>query len=249
MIRTVLVFLSIVIFLILSIPLFAVEWIIGKFSPRARDISQLRILQGFMRFALFLAGTKVTVIGKEKIPTEEPVLYVANHRSYFDIPLLYINCPGPTGFIAKMQLKRIPILNWWVTRLHGFFLDRENIREGMKVILAAIDGIKNGISCAICPEGTRGKEGSDVDMLPFHEGSFKIATKTGCLIVPVSITNSSDVFEDHMPSVHAVPVIVEFGDPIDPKTLEGDAKKFPGRYVHGIMTETLKKNRQALEAK
>ena len=102
MIRSLLIVILIVAFLILSIPILIVEWIIGKFNPYARDISSLRIVQFMFKLILFIAGTKVTVIGEDRIPKNTPVLYVGNHRSYFDILLTYSRCPGRGSDLRKM---------------------------------------------------------------------------------------------------------------------------------------------------
>ena len=130
--------------------------------------------------------------------------------------------------------------------LHCLFLDRSDIREGLKTILQAVEQVKSGISVMIFPEGTRNKNDSELELLPFHEGSFKIAVKSGCPIIPVSITNSSALFEDHFPFVKAVPVIIEYGAPIYPKDLPREEQKFIGKYVQSLITDTLKKNRTAL---
>ena len=106
MIRSLLIVILIVAFLILSIPILIVEWIIGKFNPYARDISSLRIVQFMFKLILFIAGTKVTVIGEDRIPKDTPVLYVGNHRSYFDVVLTYARCPGLTGY--KRQYEKNP---------------------------------------------------------------------------------------------------------------------------------------------
>ena len=95
MIRSLLIVILIVAFLILSIPILIVEWVIGKFNPYARDISSLRIVQFMFKLILFVAGTKVTVIGEDRIPKDTPVLYVGNHRSYFDIVMGYTTVPAP----------------------------------------------------------------------------------------------------------------------------------------------------------
>ena len=98
-------------------------------------------------------------------------------------------------------MKKVPIFNMWMERLHCMFLDRDDVRQGLQVILTAIDLIKSGISVTVFPEGTRNKENDT--MLPFKEGSFKIAQKTKCPIVPMAITNSSAIFEDHFPFIKA----------------------------------------------
>ena len=246
MIRIILIAVFVVSFLILSIPLFFIEWIIGKFNPSLRDISSLRIVQWAFKVVILLSGVKLTVIGEENIPKEPAVLFIGNHRSYFDIVLTYARCRGLTGYVAKKEMLKIPLLSRWMKFLHCLFLDRSDVREGLKTILSAIDKVKSGISIMIFPEGTRNKNESELDLLPFHEGSFKIATKSGCPIIPVSINNSSALFEDHLPYVKKAPVIIEYGEPIYVKELPKEQQKFVGRYVQDIIVETLKKNKSAL---
>ena len=246
MIRIILIAVFVVSFLILSIPLFFIEWIIGKFNPSLRDISSLRIVQWAFKVVIWLSGAKLTVIGEENIPKDTAVLFIGNHRSYFDIVLTYARCRGLTGYVAKKEMLKIPLLSRWMKFLHCLFLDRSDVREGLKTILTAIDKVKSGISIMIFPEGTRNKNESELDLLPFHEGSFKIATKSGCPIIPVSINNSSALFEDHLPYVKKAPVIIEYGKPIYVKELPKEQQKFLGRYVQDIIVETLKKNKSAL---
>lgn len=242
MIRVILLAVFLVVFLILSIPVFLIEWIIGKFSPHTRDISSLRIVQGAFRIVTFICGIKLTVIGEENVPKDQAVLYIGNHRSYFDIVLTYARCPNLTGYVAKKEMLKIPLLSRWMKFLYCLFLDRSDLKAGLKTILTAIDYVKNGISIMIFPEGTRGRTGSELDLLPFHEGSFKIATKTGCPIIPVCITGSSAVFEDHIPFIKPAHVTIEYGAPIDPKSLSKEDQKFIGKYVQNLMLETLKQH-------
>ena len=240
MIRFLLIALFLVIFLVLSIPVFLIEWIIGKFSPRARDISSLRIVQAGFKIIIWMSGIKLTVKGEENVPKDTAVLYIGNHRSYFDIVLTYARCPGLTGYVAKKEMLKIPLLSRWMKFLHCQFLDRSDIREGLKTILAAAEEIKNGVSIMIFPEGTRSTNESELDMLQFHEGSFKIATKTGCPIIPVAISGSSAAFEDHIPRVFPAHVTIEYGKPVYPKDLSREEQKFLGRRVQGTIAEMLK---------
>ena len=82
MIRLILVLITVVAFLILSIPILVVEWLIGKKNPKLRDESSLHIVQFIFRLLQWLAGIKVTVIGEENVPKDIPVLYIGNHRSF-----------------------------------------------------------------------------------------------------------------------------------------------------------------------
>ena len=85
MLRFILVILFLTLYLIIGIPILGIEWIISKFHPYAAEISQLRMVQWAFRMILVLSGTKLTVIGEENVPTDRPVLYIGNHKSFFDI--------------------------------------------------------------------------------------------------------------------------------------------------------------------
>ena len=242
MIRLIFVALFLVIFLILSIPVFLIEWLIGKVNPHARDISSLRIVQTAFKIIAFLSGCHVTVIGEENVPKDEAVLYIGNHRSFFDVVLTYARCPGLTSYMAKKEIRKVPLLSTWMQFLHCLFLDRSDIKQGLKTILAAIDLIKNGISVCIFPEGTRSTGSDQTELLPFHEGSFKVATKTDCLIVPMAITNTSRVFEDHIPFIRSTDVVIEYGKPFRPSELTKEQKKGIGGYTRGIIQEMVQRN-------
>lgn len=244
MIRLILVGGFVVLFLILSIPIMFVEWIIGKFNRDLKDRSSLAIVNWAFRCVRFLAGTKVEYIGEENIPTDTPVLYIGNHRSFFDIVLTYVRVPRPTGYISKKEIEKVPLLNIWMRNLNCLFLDRENIKEGMQTILAAIDMMKNGKSVCIFPEGSRNKE--EGTLLPFHEGSFKIAVKSGCPIVPMTINNSAAIFENQFPFIKKAHVIIEYGKPVYPKELPKENQKHLGEYVSNIIMETYNKNKERI---
>ena len=245
MIRFILVCIVVIGYLILSIPILLVEWIIGRFSPEKKDISSLRIIQAVFRFILKITGVKITVIGEENVPKDTPVLYIGNHRSYFDILLTYSRCPIRTGYIAKKEMEKIPLLSTWMRYLHCLFLDRKDIKQGLKTILTAVDKVKSGISICIFPEGTRNK-GEELSMLPFKEGAFKIAAKTGCAIVPISMNNTAAIFENQFPRIKKVNVVVEYGTPIYPKDLAPEDKKHIGAYVQNIIQETINKNAELI---
>ena len=146
MIRFLLVCITVIGFLILSIPILIVEWIIGKFNPYKKDISSLHLIQSVFRFILWLTGVEVTVIGEELVPTDEAVLYIGNHRSFFDILLTYTRCPRLTGYIAKAEMEKIPLLSNWMHYLHCLFLDRKDIKKGLKTILKNFTAF-TGIRC------------------------------------------------------------------------------------------------------
>ncbi len=231
MIRFILVATTVIGFLVLSIPLMLVEWLIGRKDRRLRDMQSLKVVQALFRLCLWLSGVKLTVKGREHIPSDSAVLYVGNHRSYFDILVGYVTVPGLTGFVAKKEMEQIPLLSNWMRYVNCLFLDRHNIKEGLKTILEGIDQVKKGISVWIFPEGTRNEQEDLLDLLPFKEGSLKIAEKGGCPVVPVAITGTADIFEKHLPFIRPSHVTIEFGRPFLIKELAPEHKKFPGAYV------------------
>ena len=236
MIRFLLIALLLFLYLLLGIPVLLVEKLVAKINPHARDISCLRMVQWVFKLMLWITGADISYIGRENVPKDRAVLYVGNHNSYFDILLTYSQCPGLTGYVAKSEMLRYPLLRDWMKRLYCVFLDRSDLRAGMQMILTCIDYIKNGISICIFPEGTRSKDGQ---MQPFHEGSLKMAAKTGCPIIPMAISNSAQIFENHMPFVRPCKVIVEYGAPVYPKELSKEDQKFLGAYTQEKIQEML----------
>jgi len=246
MIRTILVFIHVVLFLVCSIPVMLVELIIGKFNPDLKDRSSLALVKWAFRGIIFLSGTKVIVKGEENIPTDTPVLYVGNHRSYYDIILTYVRVPRITGYVAKLETKKVPLLNVWMSYLHCVFLDRKDIKQGLKTILLAVDKAKSGKSMCIFPEGTRNK--TPDTFLPFHDASFKIADRAGIPVVPMTLVGTGEIFEDHLPSIKKSTVVISYGKPFYIKDLEKEQQKKIGEYTKQIISDTyfeIKKEMQA----
>lgn len=239
MIRLILIATFLILFLILTIPLLCIENLIAKKHPYAADISQLRIVQWAFRVIVFLTGTRLTIIGEDQIPQDQAVLYIGNHRSYFDIVITYARCPRLTGYVAKDSMLKIPLLSIWMKRLHCLFLNREDIKEGLKTILTGIDQIKNGISMCIFPEGSRSWETEEYEMQPFKEGSLKMAEKTGCPIIPMAISGTADIWEKHFPWIHSANVTIEYGAPIYPKELAREDQRHLGKYTQDIIRQML----------
>lgn len=136
-------------------------------------------------------GSKVVVFGLDYVP-EGNVLYVANHQSYLDIPLMMGFAPKLKGFVAKIELAKMPIVSGWMKAIGSLFLDRSSIRQSMQVILEGIEMLKNGHTLVIFPEGTRSKDGL-VD--EFKKGSLQLAVKSGVPVVPVTIDGTYSAYE------------------------------------------------------
>ena len=238
--RIIPVALFVILFLIIGIPVLGIEWLIGKISKKTMDYSSLRIVQWAFKVIVRLAGIELTVIGEENVP-DEPVLFIGNHRSYFDIVITYARCKNLTGYIAKKEMLSIPLLRTWMKRLYCLFLDRENPKEGLKTILTGIDYLKAGTSIVIFPEGTRNKSIDGV--LPFHAGSFKLAEKSGCRIIPMVQNNTAAALEDHLPFFKKTHTVLEFGKPIDVASMDREQKKTLAKDVQDLIEKMYEENK------
>ena len=239
MFRFIIALLFVVVFLILSLPIQGLFFLLGK-NPKWKhsiDMASLRIVQWAFRVVIRIAGVRLVETGRRNIPTDEGVLFIGNHTGFFDIILTYAYVPGLTSFISKKEWEKFPLLPIWMKRLYCLFLDRKDTRQGLKVILTAIEYVKQGISVFIFPEGTRSKDG---EFHQFKKGSFKIAQRSGCPIIPVTIVGAAHIFENHLPRLKPGVVTIDYGEPIRMSELADDDRKHIDVYVHNVIEAKLK---------
>ncbi|QUH26973.1 lysophospholipid acyltransferase family protein [Serpentinicella alkaliphila] len=158
-----------------------------------------------------ITGSSVDISGLENIPVDTPVLFASNHQSNFDIPILLGYLPKPIGFVAKVELAKVPLLSTWLKFGDCVFIDRKDIRQSLKAINAASDILKSGHSMVIFPEGTRSKSN---ELGVFKPGSLKLAEKAGVPIIPITIHNSYEIYEGNNNRVKPANVRITVGKPI-----------------------------------
>lgn len=239
MIRLILVIIAVLITIIETLFVFPFSRLVGLFNRRGQDLISLRFVQYKLKVCRFLCGANLEYVGLEYLPKKgESVVYISNHRGFFDIIATYPIFPDCTGFVAKKEMKPWPLIGWWMSSVYCLFLDRKDRRQGIATILEGVEQVKKGISMWIFPEGTRSKvEG---EMLPFKHGSFKLATKAGAPIVPVAINGSGKIFDDHVPIIKAGKVRVEFMEPIETKGLSDEELQALPDRVHAMILEKVK---------
>ena len=146
------------------------------------------------RYVAQQCPAEVEVIGAEKLPQDQAVVFIANHQSNMDIPVLLGFIDKPMTFVAKIELKKIPLLYDWMSMLQCTFMDRKSPRASVQAMHDAVEGLKKGYSQMIFPEGTRSRGG------PHHEfkaGSFKLAFMAKAIIVPVTIDGTWHLLEEY----------------------------------------------------
>ena len=154
----------------------------------------LWVTRAWARQMIAAAGGRVEVSGLENLPAHEGVLFVSNHQGAFDIPLLIGFVPVLKGFVSKKENFRLPIVSTWMRLLGCIVIDRGNLRQSARAIGRGIRDLKAGRSLVIFPEGTRSKSGN---LQRFKEGSFKLATRSGAAIVPLTIDGSYRLLESN----------------------------------------------------
>lgn len=138
---------------------------------------------------------EITTIGRENLP-DGPCVFVANHRSYYDIPLALTQLGGPHPLLSKLEADRIPLIRGWMRLLHCVFVDRADTRASLAALHEAIEVVARGYSMVVFPEGTRYK-GPEGGIGEFKGGAFRIATKNHLPVVPVAISHSRALMEDN----------------------------------------------------
>lgn len=137
------------------------------------------------------AGNKLTIINEENLCKEDVYLLVSNHDSIFDLfNIMALTKDKPIGFVAKKELKKVPIVSKWMEYAHTEFIDRDNLKSQMRSITNATKTLRSGHVMGIFPEGTRSEENME-----FKAGSLKLALKAKCDIQPVTVVNTAALYE------------------------------------------------------
>ena len=165
-------------------------------------------------------------------------MFVANHQSDFDIPVILACVGQPRALMAKVSLAKIPGLRSWMDLLQCVYVDREDEKQAVRALMDATRLVKSGVSMTIFPEGTRSKGGP---VKEFKGGAFRAATSAKVPVVPVTIDGSFHLFEERY-RVHSGTVHVTIHKPIETAGMSRqEVRELPERVreeVLSVMDET-----------
>ncbi len=181
-------------------------------------------------------GAELIVTGLENIPKDKNFVLIANHQSMVDVFAIMQTINRPIGFIAKAELKKVPVLRKWMSSMGCIFMNRSDLRESMQALLEGIKKVKNGYSLCIFPEGTR----TDGEMLEFKGGSFKLATKSGAPILPLTIDGTHRVLEDNKFWIKGETIRLTYHPIIETKGLSKEEQNALPERVQSIVGSALK---------
>lgn len=182
----------------------------AKNTEHYSEEEKYKHIQYILKLAVKSGNVDLQVFGKENISKEDGFLFYANHQGLFDIIAVTASCDKPWAAVLKKELYKLPLLKQMVDCTKSYPMDREDIRQSMEVIQAVTKEVKSGRNYLIFPEGTRSK--NENQMLEFHGGSFKCATKAKCPIIPIALIDSYKVLDQK--GSKWVTVQIHYLDPI-----------------------------------
>jgi 1-acyl-sn-glycerol-3-phosphate acyltransferase len=194
------------VFIVLGVPaaLVGIPW-----SALRRNFSRMYAFgMGTLRLGVKAGGIKVRVVGLENVPAGESVIFLSNHVSNLDPPILLPSLPGMSSVFLKKSLMKIPLLGT-AMRMGKFVpVSRGHSKEeAQKSVEIAAEALRSGLNIFIFPEGTRSPDGN---LLPFKKGAFFLAAETGAPMVPIVISGTAQMMRKGSYKVYPGTAVVRF---------------------------------------
>ncbi|HXX31052.1 MAG TPA: lysophospholipid acyltransferase family protein [Myxococcaceae bacterium] len=178
---------------------------------------------------LRVAGARVEVEGRAHVDASRPAIYASNHQSTLDIPVLFVALPVDLRFVAKEQLRWVPLVGWYLQLAGHVIVDRGNRQRAIASLdRAARRILRRRVSLIAFPEGTRSRDGR---ILPFKHGPFGLALKASVPVVPVTIEGSARVMPRRSWRITPGVVRVRIGAPVEVARFEPEDRAGLARLV------------------
>jgi 1-acyl-sn-glycerol-3-phosphate acyltransferase len=192
------------------------------------------------RLVLALAGVRWTAEGTERVPPG-PVVFVANHRSYFDIPVLWLALRRPVRFVAKRELAGIPFFGWALRLLGHVVIDRGDSAQARQAMARAAERVRRGVSVLVFAEGTRGTQDLIARQVvgPFKKGGVILAIRAGVPIVPIAIEGTERILPKGSLAIRPAAVRVTVQRPVETAGLGDEARDRVTREVREVIVAAI----------
>lgn len=200
-----------------------------------------RVARGWARSILFAAQVKVVVKNPSNIDPGRSYIYMSNHQSNFDIPVLLAYLPVQFRWLAKAELFRIPIFGFAMKRAGYISIDRSDRRAAILSLRKAAEIIRGGVSVLIFPEGTRSRDGN---ISPFKKGGFILAIESGVPIVPVIIHGTWPIMQKDRLIIRPGDVVLEIKEPVATSTYDRNSKTDLLENIEQIIREAFEKEKK-----
>lgn len=193
-----------------------------------------KTVEKFGRILIKAFFCKVEIEGKDKIPKNGPYVIVSNHQSYFDIPLIF-GYVYPSGFVAKIELRKTPIIGKYIEKLDSVLINRKDPKSGAASLRKFAKNLKNGSIITIFPEGTRTETGN---VNEFKKGTLMVPYRYKVNILPISINGSFNLSKKGSFLFRPSNIKIKIFDVIEPESFasEGELRE----YLKNIISSSLK---------
>lgn len=180
------------------------------------------------------AGVKVRMVGMENIPKGQPVVFVSNHQSWFDIISLAANLPHTTRFVSKKELAKVPLLGKAMEVAGHIFIDRQNRQKAFEAYEEIAQIVSDGMNAVVFAEGTRSRTG---ELQPFKKGPFVLAIAAQVPIVPVYCAHTFGISPKGSIRIRPRPVTIYLGEPISTKGMNYEDRHELLRRTHSVVEQ------------
>jgi len=236
MIRTLLLFF----WTVLVTGFFAVVVILISFISRNGDTTH-KVARIWAKCILVASGVKVTVKGLPNIDPAGSYIYMSNHLSNFDIPILMSYLPVQFRWLAKAELFRIPLFGYAMKRAGYISIDRSDRKSAIQSLNKAAKIIRNGVSVVIFPEGTRSQNNN---IQPFKKGGFFLAIDSGVHIVPIIIHAAWSIMPKKQFLVKPGNVVLEITSPIESSDYTRETRDDLMEKIRNVIMESFEKGKK-----
>lgn len=202
----------------------------------------VRLIRFWARGVLWVCGVKVRVHGRERIDPRKAYLFMANHQSNFDIPILMAAFDTwQVRWVSKQEVRKVPIIGFCMQRTHQVLVDRDSPTQAVAVIRQVKALLDVGISAAFFPEGTRTRDGR---LQPFKPGGFAVAAEAKVPVVPTVVIGSRALWPPGGVDLHPGTVDVIFCEPvsIDSHLSKKAAREALLQKVHTAIAQQLRED-------
>jgi 1-acyl-sn-glycerol-3-phosphate acyltransferase len=216
-------------------PLAVLASMLGFHDERGGAVQQW-CMRTWARSLCWAAGAKVVVHGAEHISSGKGTVYASNHVSWYDVFAIASVLPRYT-FVAKDELRKIPIFGWGAEGAGVVFLARENRKSAFEAYELVAEKIRTGLNVVVFPEGTRGY---DYAMRPFKKGPFVLAIAAGAPVVPIVVYGAREVMHKGSFRVSAGTVHVHLLEPVPTTGYDYEHRHELMRVISGRMEQLLR---------
>lgn len=206
-----------IVVVLVTIPASIMQFITHQFSPDARNFKRWAGLWG--RWTIRGVGIRVRVEERMPLDRSHPYVFVSNHQNLLDILALAGWLPYPFGFVAKVELKKVPFLGFAIANSASIFIDRSDPRRSMESLREAGERIREGNSVLVFPEGSRSYAST---LLPFKKGAFALAVEAGVPMVPITVVDAYRLMNESKLAIRPGKLHIVVGEPI---ATEGTRRK------------------------